>query len=185
MTNNLPIYDVVAGDMNCISLVERPAIQRDFLLFSQAQELRFAMDEDKHIAFGPAMIADMPILRNAPDGSQYYIVFSAEAIRKLVQSFMSNDKRTFSEEHDGKPLEGITIVESFFKSDDLSPKGFESVANGSWFVSLHIDNDKVWQDLRDGTRRGFSIECRVDTVERPQALQMSETDWVDAVINNL
>lgn len=186
MDKRLPIYDVVAGDMSCLSLVEHPAIELDFQLFSKVEELRFSLDEERHIAFGAAMVAGLPILRKAADGSLFYIVFSADVIRTLVQSFMANNERTFTEEHDGKPLEGITILESFFKSPTLQPKGFESVADGSWFVSLKIDNEQVWKDLKSGARRGFSIECHVTTEERPQVVEMrAESDWVDDLLNSL
>lgn len=184
MLKKLPIYDVVEGDMGCLSLVEHPAIEEDFMLFSQVEEMKFSLDEDKHIAFGPAMIADKPIIRQALDGSLYYIVFSAEMIAKLVQSFMANGG-VFSEEHDGKPLEGITLVESFFKREGIEPAGFESISNGSWFVTLKIDNEQVWQDLKSGKRKGFSVECSVSTVERPQSVEFAKVDDIDELINNI
>lgn len=182
----LPIYDVVMGDMNCLSLVARPAIEEDFMLFAkEGEEMKFAIDDEKRIAFGAAIIADKPIIRQDADGSLYYVVFSADVIRKLVQTFMANKERTFSEEHDGKPLDGVTIIESFFKRDGLQPKGFENIADGSWFVALKIDNDQVWEDLKSGKRKGFSVECTVQTEERPQPVQMSEVDEIDEIINSL
>lgn len=181
--NKLPIYDVVGGDMNCLSLVERPAVEVDFMLFSEQQELRFAIDEEKRIAFGPAMVADKPIIRQNADGSLYYIVFGKDAIEGLVRSFMEQHG-TFSEEHNGKALSGVTLIESFFKRDGLQPKGFENVADGSWFVALKIDNDEVWADLKSGKRKGFSIECSVSTVERPQAVELSEIEqFINDIIN--
>lgn len=186
MLQNLPIYDVIMGDMNCVSLVARPAIEEDFLLFAKEnEEMKFATDDEKRIAFGAAMVANKPIIRQNADGSLYYVVFSADVIRSLVQSFMANPEHTFSEEHDGKPLDGVTIIESFFKRDGLQPKGFENIADGSWFVALKIDNDQVWEDLKSGKRKGFSIECTVQTEERPQPVQMSEVDEIDEIINSL
>lgn len=171
----LPIYDVVAGEMGCLSLVERPAVEVDFMLFSEQQEMRFAIDEEKRIAFGAAMVADKPIIRQNPDGSLYYVVFGADVIKDLVLSFMTKGGK-FSEEHNGVPLDGVVLVESFFKREGLQPKGFENVANGSWFVALKIENDDVWADLKCGKCKGFSIECSVSTIERPQAVALSEFD---------
>ena len=34
----------------------------------------------------------------------------------------------------------------------------EHVTNGSWFGSYAIDNDDVWQKVKDGTFNGFSVE---------------------------
>lgn len=185
MIQKLPIYDIVMGDMDCLSLVARPAIEEDFMLFSEAEELRFSTDDEKHIAFGAAMVADKPIIRRNDDGSLFYVVFSADVIRSLVQSFMANPEHTFSEDHNGKALEGVTIIESFFKRDGLQPKGFEHIADGSWFVSLKIDNEQVWQDLKSGKRKGFSIECNVTSKERPQSVAMEEVDEIDEIINSL
>lgn len=184
MEKLLPIYDVVRGDMDCLSLVSRPAIEEDFMLFSKLEELRFSVDEEKRIAFGPAMVAGKPIIRQDADGGLFYVVFGADVIPSIVQGFMERGGR-FSEEHDGQPLQGVTLVESFFKRDGLRPQGFEDVADGSWFVALKIDNDAVWEDLKSGKCKGFSIECSVATELRPQAVSLSAVDELDEIINNI
>ena len=30
--------------------------------------------------------------------------------------------------------------------------------NGTWFVKMRIDNDSLWQDIKDGNLKGLSIE---------------------------
>jgi len=37
-------------------------------------------------------------------------------------------------------------------------KGFENVPDGSWFGSFKVDNDEVWQLIKDGKVKGFSVE---------------------------
>ena len=37
-------------------------------------------------------------------------------------------------------------------------KGYEDVSDGSWFGSFKVDNEKVWQMVKDGTLQGFSVE---------------------------
>ena len=39
-----------------------------------------------------------------------------------------------------------------------TPKGFDKLPNGSWFVSYKVDNDDVWKQVKDGTFKGFSVE---------------------------
>jgi hypothetical protein len=30
--------------------------------------------------------------------------------------------------------------------------------NGTWFVKMRIDNDSLWQDIKEGSLKGLSIE---------------------------
>ncbi len=68
-TMKLPVYklDINEWDeetgIEFVSLVESPAIQKDFIAFSETP-IKFAIqDEDKRIVTGAAMIADLPIYR--------------------------------------------------------------------------------------------------------------------------
>ena len=56
----LPIYEVECGDLTAISLVRKPAIEEDFMLFKEQKELKLSFDDEKHIVFGPAIVADKP-----------------------------------------------------------------------------------------------------------------------------
>ena len=38
------------------------------------------------------------------------------------------------------------------------PTGFEDVADGSWFGSFKVENDKLWGEVKAGTFKGFSVE---------------------------
>jgi hypothetical protein len=37
-------------------------------------------------------------------------------------------------------------------------KGFDDVPDGSWFGSFKVNNDEVWQMIKDGKVKGFSVE---------------------------
>ena len=37
-------------------------------------------------------------------------------------------------------------------------KGYEDVKDGSWFGSFKVENEDVWQMIKDGKVRGFSVE---------------------------
>ena len=52
--NNLPIYELKldknTDGVYCISLVDFPAIEQDFLVFDAQEEIKFTkVDEEKHI----------------------------------------------------------------------------------------------------------------------------------------
>ena len=64
--------------------------------------------------------------------------------------------------HDPNQIEtGVTMFESFIsdKSRGIEPmKGFEDAPDGSWFVSMLVENDEVWDKVKQGLVNGFSIE---------------------------
>ena len=91
----LPLYDMQIQDeldgVYKISLVNAPAIQSDFILFSEDEKKKFYFkDEDKHIITGPCMIPQIPIYRVDDTGFEYYVQFSEETIRKSAELFMKN-----------------------------------------------------------------------------------------------
>lgn len=159
----LPIYDVLIGEMNTISLVEHPAIEENFLCFASQKELKLSFDEEKHIVFGPALIADKPIYRRDIAGREYYVVFTAEVIEKLYMDFMKNSK-FFNLEHSDK-IANCYLIESFIKRVGLNPVGFEEVSDGSWFISLKVEDDTLWEQIKQGKFNGFSIESTVEVVD--------------------
>jgi hypothetical protein len=58
-------------------------------------------------------------------------------------------------------VEGVTMFESFISdtSRGIAPmKGFEDSPDGSWFGSFKVDNEAVWQMIKDGKVMGFSVE---------------------------
>ena len=176
---NIPVYYVTYGDLSVLSLVEKPAIETDFQIFSEQKVVKFSLDEEKHIAFGPAMIADKPIYRIAKDGQPYYLVFTADIIEKMVLDAEKENNLSFSLEHSGQqlPADKVYMIESFISRKGLIPEEFSDIALGSWYVSLKIEDNQIWQDLKDGKYNGFSIECMVDLKE--------QTESLDDLINNI
>jgi hypothetical protein len=64
--------------------------------------------------------------------------------------------------HDPNQIEtGVTMFESFIsdKTRGIHPmKGFEDAPDGSWFVSMLVENEDVWNQVKQGNVNGFSIE---------------------------
>src|SRR3954471_11744477 len=76
-------------EVSYIALVDKPAIEKNFLAFKQAEEKhknKFILNEEKRIISGPAMIADLPIYRN-DEGKEYYVVFDKSAIQQIATKF--------------------------------------------------------------------------------------------------
>lgn len=170
---NLPIYrlDINEFDeetgIDFVALVESPAVERDFQAFNTTQ--RFAIqDEEKRIVSGVAMIADMPIYRRDAIRGEYYVVFDKESIFKIAKKWARSNKYDSVNEHHETPIqEGVSLFESYLVDRErgvMPPKGYEDVADGSWFVSYLIDNEDVWQRVKSGEFKGFSVEGVFDFV---------------------
>lgn len=151
--------------VSAIALVDEPAIERDFHKFKKEQHKeRFQVkDEDKRIVSGFAMIADLPIPRVDDAGNLFYVVFRKPTIEAIVDKFMREGlNNSVNLMHDpNQTPDGIHVFESIVIDEDrgsFAPKGFNDAPDGSWFVSMKVENDEVWQAVKDGTFKGFSVE---------------------------
>jgi hypothetical protein len=121
----------------------------------------FSMEEK--MVVGPAMIPDkMIIRRNEITGEIYYVYFTEETIKKLQQKFMLEkllDKTNI--EHGRRFLNGVSVVESWIVDDPAKDKqqvfGMD-YPKGTWMISMKIDDDAIWQKVKDGKLNGFSVQ---------------------------
>ena len=167
MNTKLPIYKLAIGegedeDVDFIALVESPAIQRNFLTFKeQKASYNFAIqNEEQRIVSGPLMIADLPIYRNDEQG-EYYVVFTADEIKRIVQRFFKKGYQSNVNIEHATKVDGVYMFESFIIEREkgiFPPKGYEDLPDGSWWGSFKVDNPKIWEEVKDGTFNGFSIE---------------------------
>lgn len=167
----LPIYELKISEnieddseVNFVALVDKPAIEKNFLAFDeQKQHLAFAIsNEDKRIISGPLMIAQKPIYRN-DDNGEYYIKFSADTIKQIAIKYAKKGfQNNVNLMHDsGAVVTGLTLFESFICDTErgiMPMQGFEDVTNGSWFGSFYVENEEVWNDVKAGKFKGFSVE---------------------------
>lgn len=151
-------------EVNYIGLVDRPAIERNFQAFkAQQQRAAFILNEEKRIISGPAMIADMPIYRKDDQLGEYYVLFDKQAIQTIVEKFSAKGYlKNFNLFHDQQQkVSDVTIFNSFVSDVELGippMTGFEDVADGSWFISAKVNNPAVWDAVKAGTIKGFSVE---------------------------
>jgi hypothetical protein len=166
---DLPVYLLdISEDMNddaevdYISLVDKPAIMKNWNAFKNEQRFQ-VVSEDKRIISGPIMLSDVPIFRSDSTYGDYYVVFNKETIFKIAQKFF---KRGYQSNVNlmhspNAQVEGVTMFESFITDQSrgiLPMKGFEDAPDGSWFGSFKVDNDEVWNDVKEGKFKGFSVE---------------------------
>lgn len=185
---NLPVYKLTISDedlesgIDFISLVENPAIQKDFLKFDNQNQQFAIQDEEKRIISGPAMLSDLPIYRRDANRGEYYVVFDKETIYKIAKKWAVNNKYNAVNVDHKTQIEGCILFETYlldFERGIMPPKGFEDAKDGSWFVSYYVESDNVWNEIKQGTWKGFSVEGYFDFVEP------NEEDKIVEALKNL
>ena len=182
--------------IEAISIVEKPAIEEDFVALKEIEEVKFAkLDDEKRILLGPVLIPNKPILRRGKEDN-YYIYFSRDTVRKASELYLkkgNQGKSTLEHEHS---INGLTLVESWIVEDkekDKSNLYGMDVALGTWMGAIKVDNDEIWNEyVKSGKVKGFSIEGYfADKSESPQekgikdSLSEIEEEEKESILNSL
>lgn len=161
--NGLPLYEDKITDEACgmlrISLVDLPAVESDFQKFGKPVLVRMA-DEERRLIMGCVMRAGFPIYRKDANG-EYYTSFSASTIRLMAEKYLDENRANrVNLMHSGEEVRGVQMVQLFIKdsSRGIVPAGFEDIEDGSLFAEFHINDDGIWDWIKQGILRGFSLE---------------------------
>jgi hypothetical protein len=161
----LPLYKIHIDDfdeatgVDAIAIVTHPAIEKSFMAFTEQKpiQLYFSESGDRRIVTGALMIADMPIYRNVA-GKEFYVQFDAQTIEAIAQRFFEKGyQKNVNLQHDGNILDGIVMYESMIVDKERGMQ-FQDLPEGSWVGSFKVNNDEVWQLIKSGTMKGFSVE---------------------------
>lgn len=175
MAKQLPIYEATIENMDdglyTVSFVDCPAVLSDFLYFkTDKKPLNFKVEnEEKRLVTGVLMRADYPIYRIGNSGYEYYIRFSRKTIEKMVEKWLSEGlTNNVNLMHNPENyVENVYLREIFIKDSErgICPKGYEDIEEGSLFGTYYVENDDVWQSIKNGEFKGFSIECLMSSRE--------------------
>ena len=154
--------DLLLSGVHALSIVENPAIQSDFIALGDQKPVLLAeVSKDKQILMGAALIPDKPIYRKDGD-EEYYVYFSKETIAKTAEAFFRNNNQNNATLEHSEVLENMTVFESWIVEDPNMDKsialGFSALPKGTWMATYKIDNDELWNDIKEGKMHGFSIE---------------------------
>ena len=167
--------------VNIISLVEFPAVERNFIQLSK--EVKLSLNEEKRELLGVALIPDFPIYRRDEQG-EYYVTFSAEAIRKAAIDFYKKLNVNMADvEHSHDMENGITYFQSLIidKGQGICPTAFKDLPDGTWIVGCKIDNDEVWNAVKSGEVKGFSIDGYFHAEPEKQEEKPEEKSTIDSL----
>jgi len=152
--------DEMSG-IDAVSVVKSPAIEENFIALQKHELELKKIDEEKRVLMGAALVPNKQIYRVNEKKEEYYIYFSEQTVRKASELFlMRSNQNNATYEHKDK-LEGLSVVESWIIEDEKQDKsrkyGF-SLPVGTWMISMKVNNDEVWNDVKEGKVKGFSIE---------------------------
>ena len=124
-------------------------------------------NEEQHIISGPLMLADTPIYRSNSKFGEHYVTFSPETIKDIAIKFSKKGyQKNVNLMHDANmQVEGLVMFESFIvdKARGILPMaGYEDAKDGSWFGSFYVENEQVWNLIKEGKVKGFSVEGYFD-----------------------
>ena len=149
--------------IDAISLVSSPAIEQDFVYFGKEKNnLTFTkVDEEKRMLVSPALIPNKQIFRYDPNtDSEYYVFFSKATVARAAELYLKhNNHHKATYEHQDR-VSGVLTVESWIKEGDMDKSklyGYD-LPNGTWFVKMKINNDDLWNKIKEGELKGLSIE---------------------------
>ena len=183
--------------IDAVSIVENPAIESDFIALAD-QEIKLAkVDEEKRILMGAALIPNKPIFRKNGE-EMFYVYFSKDTVRRASELFFMNGNQKKATLEHQMSIKDLTVVESWIVEDvkmDKTAKYGLNVPEGTWMISMKVENDEVWNDyVKTGKVKGFSIEGyfadkakiqKPDLKAEMQAIEEEEADYMLSNIKNL
>jgi hypothetical protein len=102
------------------------------------------------------------LFRSLRPGEIYYVYFSKETIKDL--SFQFNERLLLNRsniEHRDEFLNDVSVVESWIVDDREKDKqqvfGMD-YPEGTWMITMKIKNDKVWNMVKEGKLKGYSVQ---------------------------
>ena len=190
----IPVYNAIISDaetgMFKISLVDDPAVMSNFQAFDKQNipQMYAIQDEEKRLVRGVVMRADFPIYRRDDKMGEYYIIYKADQIRIMAEKYLAESRQNDVNVMHRKDsdVDGVQMVQYFIKGDGVSVEGFDECADGSLFAEFHIINDDIWDEIKAGTYKGFSLEGVFDMQPETDADEIQNiVDKLDGAFRKL
>ena len=171
MAKKIKKYKVgIDSETYAVSLVEAPAIESDFVALAKDEEEKiqaFLESNERHMVYGAALIPDKDIYRNNGE-QEFYISFTKESIEKMSQDFMKNYRQNEVTLDHEETANDITITESWLVEDPYKDKANAlgiNVPQGTWMVGMKVNQIDVWDRIKSGELKGFSVESMISLEE--------------------
>ncbi|MBR2558613.1 MAG: hypothetical protein IKE95_09665 [Methanobrevibacter sp.] len=185
MAKKIKKYRVgLESETYAISLVESPAIEEVLVALEEQKQIKVQLaNEEKHMVYSAVLVPDRPIYRRNEDGEEFYVEFTKESIEKMSQQFFKEYKQNEITLDHKTTASDITVVESWLKADLYKDKSVALGLNpdlpvGTWFCAMKVNQIDVWDRIKNGELRGFSVESLIH-LEEFNKIENNETMEVD------
>ena len=136
---------------------KKPVIVENF----SGDKHTFSMDDDKMEITGAAVVPQKFIVRVNEFNQPYYVFFSKETTKLLAQKFMKdNITNSTNIEHTNIGAKAFVseswIVEN--PDNDKSNALGLMYPEGTWVITMKVQDNQLWKDIKAGKYKGFSIE---------------------------
>lgn len=165
----LPFYKLLIDDdddtgVNFNAFVDSPAHQKGFIAFNK-EALAYSFNDEKRIVTGVMISANTPIYRSDSTFGEHYVLFDEQSITKIKNKFHKQQyNNNVNLMHDANRVQdGVYMVASYQIGGEKNPSVPQVFANqnlqdGTWIASYKVDNDEVWNNVKEGKFMGFSVE---------------------------
>jgi len=179
MDKDLPLYDITLEDfeqgMYKISLVDKPAIEENFIYFSEVQKIEMFSNDERQEVVGPIMIPNKQILRFSPTEGYYYVRFTEDTIKNIMYNYSKKGLfNAFGINHN-YDTDDVVMLEVWMKESDNDKSkdyGYD-LPNGTVFVKAKIESNELFNAIKEGEINGFSIEIEAN-IKPTNKEEMSE-----------
>jgi hypothetical protein len=153
--------------------------------------LRFSfnvMDDEKRIVAGPLMVPNKFIIRRDGNGDPYYVFFSKDTIKRIQERFNKQQRQNHTDvDHDGNILDNNILLEQWIIESRVHDKsryyGYDGLPTGTWFGVYKVNDDQVWNRIKNGELRGFSIAG--DFINKAKPAENSDEGLLSKIANIL
>lgn len=147
--------EITDARISFVSLVDKAANKRPFLIVKNKDgKAAFTTygriiksDDDRHFVTG---IVYEPMTEDAHGN-----YMTADEIEKAAYWFAKNGNKV-DLQHNFVSEEGTAVVESWIAKSDCDIGG-ETVKQGTWLMTVEINDDSLWQSIQNGEITGLSM----------------------------
>ena len=165
---------------NIISLVELPAMQSNFIAFSEYENVQLSVNNDEQIITGVLAIPNKIIPRK---NNQSYVLTRDQIKSDSIKFFKRNAIKNVNLEH-SLSVNHIYVIESWLTGEvDKAHALFGQLPVGTWCVSMKIDNPKVWSLIKEGKLKGFSLEGMFELQKAELSQEEKSLDQIKDLLN--
>jgi hypothetical protein len=155
------MYDAWGGETGVDWAIRKlQQINNQLRMLGFEKQIFQEINEEKRMVTAPVMLAETNILRYSPDLGKYYVKFSKDTILKMMKKYFKENKiHNINTDHDENAVkDNVYMIESYIVDDRNKSNLYPNLPEGSWIATYLVENDEVWEKIKDGEYNGFSLE---------------------------